>query len=46
MYQRAEIDKAIKSGKCLELLKSKINALADEYAGNLKIKIHSRREEM
>ena len=46
MYQRAEIDEAIESGKCLELLKSKINALADEYAGNLKTKIHNRREEM
>lgn len=46
MHQRAEIDEAIKSGNCLELLKSKISTLADEYAGNLKTKIHNRREEM
>lgn len=45
-HQRAEINEAIKSGKCLELLKSKINALADEYAGNLKTKIQGRKEEM
>jgi len=46
LYQRAEIDAAIKSGNCLELLKTKINNLADEYACNLKEKIHTRKEEM
>ena len=46
MHQRAEIDAAIKSGNCFELLKSKISILADNYADNLKTKIHSRKEKM
>ncbi len=45
-HQRAEINEAIKSGKSLELLRSKIDALSDEYAGELKTKIYSRKEEM
>lgn len=45
-HQRAEIDKAIESGNCLELLKQKIGELSDEYAGNLKAKIINRHEEM
>ncbi|MDM8566662.1 ApaLI family restriction endonuclease [Candidatus Halobeggiatoa sp. HSG11] len=45
-YRRTEIDKAIESGNCLELLKHKISELADEYARNLKAKIMNRREEM
>lgn len=45
-FQRTEIDQAIKSGESLNLLKSKINDLADEYAVNLSIKIKARREEM
>lgn len=45
-HDRAIIDKAIKDGNCLDLLRSKINALADEYASNLDQKIVSRKEEM
>lgn len=45
-YQRAEIDEAIKSGNGFKLLKSKINDLADEYAGSLNEKIISRKQEM
>lgn len=45
-YQRSEIDLAIESGDCLDLLKSKINDLADEYADNLGAKINERKEEM
>lgn len=45
-HQRAEIDEAIKSGNCLDLLKLKISNLADEYANNLREKIDTRREEM
>jgi len=43
-YQRAEIDEAIKSGNCLDLLKLKVNNLADEYANKLKEKIIVRRK--
>jgi len=46
LYHRAEIDAAIQSGNCFELLKSKISTLADDYANKLKTKIHSRKEEM
>ena len=46
LHRRTEIDAAIASGDCLTLLKKKINELADEYAGNLKTKIISRKEEM
>jgi len=45
-YKQAEIDQAIKNGNCLNLLKSKINDLADEYANNLNAKINARREVM
>jgi len=45
-YERKIIDDAINSGTCLELLKSKINSLSDEYAGNLGEKIVARKEEM
>ncbi|MCI5209418.1 MAG: ApaLI family restriction endonuclease [Candidatus Electrothrix sp. ATG2] len=45
-HERAIIDKAIADGNCLELLKSKINDLADEYASNLDQKIAARKEEM
>lgn len=45
-YQRDEIDQAISTGKSLDLLKRKINILADEYANNLKQKIITRKEEM
>jgi hypothetical protein len=45
-HERAIIDKAIKEGNCLELLKSKISALANEYASNLGQKIVARKEEM
>ncbi|RWX51515.1 ApaLI-like restriction endonuclease [Candidatus Electrothrix marina] len=45
-HDRAIIDQAIKDGNCLNLLRSKINALADEYASNLDQKIVSRKEEM
>jgi len=45
-HHRAEIDRAIKNGNCLDLLKLKINNLADEYANNLREKIDNRREEM
>lgn len=44
--QRAEIDKAIESGNCLDLLRLKIGTLADEYANNLGEKIIARKEEM
>jgi len=45
-HERAIIDEAIESGTCLELLKTKINELADEYAQNLDEKITARKEEM
>lgn len=45
-YQRIMIDEAIASGNDLPLLKSKISALADEYATNLDKKISARRKEM
>ena len=45
-HERSIIDGAIASGKCLELLKSKISALANEYANNLRNKIVARKEEM
>jgi len=45
-YQRKEIDDAIKDGKSLDLLKSKIKNIANEYTTNLDIKITSRKEEM
>ena len=46
LYQQSEINNAIESGEGLDLLKSKINDLADEYANNLKSKIDTRKEEM
>jgi len=46
LHRRAEIDVAIASGDCLKLLEKKINELADEYAGNLRAKIISRKQEM
>lgn len=46
VHRRVEIDAAIASGDCLELLKTKIKELADECAGNLKAKIINRKEEM
>jgi len=45
-YDRKIIDKAVASGVCLELLKTKIGNLADEYAKNLNGKIVARKEEM
>jgi hypothetical protein len=45
-HQRSEIDMAIETGDCLDLLKFKINDLADEYANNLRLKIHERKKEM
>lgn len=45
-YERAIIDEAIASGACLELLKTKIGELADEYAQNLNEKIIARKDEM
>lgn len=45
-HERKIIDQAISSGNCLALLKEKIGALADEYAGNLKVKINVRKAEM
>ena len=45
-HERSIIDEAIASGTCLELLKTKIGALADEYAENLNEKIVARKEEM
>jgi|SaaInlStandDraft_6_1057023.scaffolds.fasta_scaffold24690_2 hypothetical protein len=45
-HERSIIDEAIASGTCLELLKSKIGDLADEYAQNLNEKITARKEEM
>lgn len=45
-HERAIIDSAIASGTCLELLKKRIGSLADEYAGNLNLKIVARKEEM
>ena len=43
-HEREVIDKAIKDGNCPDLLNSKINALADEYASNLDEKIIARKE--
>ena len=45
-YERSIIDQAIAEGNSLELLKSKIRELSDQYADNLKGKISSRKEEM
>jgi hypothetical protein len=45
-HQRSEIDMAIETSDCLDLLKFKINDLADEYANNLKLKINERKKEM
>ncbi len=45
-YRIQEIDTAVKQGKALEFLKSKIELLAEEYASQLKIKIDLRKEEM
>lgn len=44
--ERAIIDQAIADGSCLELLKLKINTLANEYASHLNQKIVARKEEM
>lgn len=45
-YERKGIDDAISAGTCLELLKSKISNLSDEYARNLNSKIVARKKEM
>lgn len=45
-YERKEIDDAIQNGSCLDLLKSKIQYLADEYTTNLHSKITARKAEM
>ena len=45
-YNKAEIETAIKIGNGLELLKTKIKVLSDEYAENLKRKINERHLEM
>ncbi len=45
-YGKNEIVEAIKAGKGLELLTSKIEELAKEYANNLDEKIKARKEEM
>lgn len=45
-YRIQEINAATKQGKALELLKSKIDLLAEEYASQLKIKVDLRKEEM
>lgn len=45
-FERAIIDKAISEGNCFDLLTSKIELLADEYASNLEGKITARKEEM
>ncbi len=46
LYRRDKIDKAIAFGDDVELLKSEILKIADEYASNLNSKIINRREEM
>lgn len=45
-YRKDEISKAKESGRDLDLLKSQIQKLADEYASNLTLKIYQRKEEM
>ena len=45
-YERKEIDDAVVDGSSLNLLKSKIKHLADEYAINLDLKITARKVEM
>ena len=45
-FRRSEISKAIESGNGLDLLKTQIGSLADEYANNLKGKITNRKKEM
>ena len=45
-YQRKEINDAIENESCLNLLKFKIQYLADEYATNLGSKITARKMEM
>ena len=45
-YDKNQIKTAIKSGKASDLLYSKIEELATEYADNLKVKIETRKEEM
>ena len=45
-YRIQEIHDARKQGKALELLKSKIGTLAEEYASQLKTKVRLRKEEM
>ncbi len=46
LYRRDKIDQAINSGDDIELLKSEILKIADEYASNLNRKIINRREAM
>jgi len=46
LFQRTEIDAAIKSGDDLNLLNLKITELAGEYKKNLKTKIIKRKNEM
>lgn len=45
-YDKNQIKIAIEAGKALNLLYSKIEELATEYADNLKMKIDARKEEM
>ncbi len=45
-YQRKEIDEAIAKGRGIELLKFKIQTIANEYAIKLDLKINARKEEM
>ncbi|MEA3495532.1 MAG: ApaLI family restriction endonuclease [Bacteroidota bacterium] len=45
-YENNEISKAIEKGGELELLTSKMEVLANEYADNLRFKIDKRKEEM
>ena len=45
-YVIKEISQSIKEGTDFELLKYKINALANNYASNLKLKITDRKKEM
>lgn len=45
-YQKTKIEDAISKGVDLELLKSEIKIIADEYSEKLKFNINSRKEEM
>lgn len=45
-YQINEISQSLREGTDLELLKYKINSLANRYASNLNVKISDRKQEM